>query len=262
MSRKRPNPDLEICFQGAELFPESIPVRSLADTLSAIHRLALRKDDDEEQDLVPIRLLDVKRGSARFLCVADEREQIIDGLRRAGRWLEDPECFDELAYALSPVRRLSEVASALECPIVIRDASDHNEVLVRIFPRTYRDLSNTLLVTGDKTLRGSVQRVGGATETKCALRVSFQTRLLICKVRDEDVVRALAKYLYEDVEATGTAQWIKRNWRIVGFEIREVHQPQSGVLTEAFDALRKAGGNAWDDIEDPESFIEEVTGRS
>jgi len=261
MGNKKPQPVVEVYFGRSEIYPENIPVRSLADTLSAVYRLAVRTEPGEEPESAAIRLLDVRRGSAVFRCVADDGVAMLDGLRRAGRWLDSGAGLEELDYALLPLRRLSEVASALDCPIVIRNPADRTDILARILPGTYDSVANRLLVTGDKTIAGRVERVGGATESKCALRTPNRTRLLHCKVPDEDVVRRLAEHLYQDVVVHGVATWLKRTWSIVTFEIREVQQPRIGVIAEAFEALRDAGGDAWDDIADPRRFIEEISGR-
>jgi hypothetical protein len=65
--------------------------------------------------------------------------------------------------------------------------------------------------------------------------------------------------LYGDVEVTGTAQWLKNSWRIFSFTIHEVReQPVQGSIVEAMEALREAGGKAWDLIDDPRAYLEEI----
>jgi hypothetical protein len=236
-------------------------VRYLADVLSAIHRLATGAEEADDHENVSIRLLSVKRGSAVFQCVAAKPDDIISRLRRAGKWLQNPDQADKLAYALQPLQELSKIASALDCPIIVREPGRDRDVIAKILPETYKSLADSVLVKGDKTIQGNVQRVGGATDRRCALRVTFQSRLLYCTVNSLDLVRTLGRCLYQDVVVSGTATWLKRNWRIVHFKVREVHQPKLGAVTEAFEALRDAGGSAWDQIEDPESYLDELSGK-
>ena len=76
MASKRPEPIFEILFDGPGLYPEKIPVATLASTLSAVQRLAggepnLEDEDDQRtdesvEDDRSLRLLDIKRGSAAF----------------------------------------------------------------------------------------------------------------------------------------------------------------------------------------------------
>ena len=76
MALKHPLPIFEILFDGPGLYPEKIPVATLASTLSAVQRLAegepiLEEEEGVEQpetieDDRSLRLLDIKRGSAVF----------------------------------------------------------------------------------------------------------------------------------------------------------------------------------------------------
>jgi hypothetical protein len=102
--------------------------------------------------------------------------------------------------------------------------------------------------------------VGGATDKKCGLRVPSQSRMLMCNVASVDVARRLGEKLYQEVAVHGMARWLKTSWRIVAFTIREVYQPKLHSASEAIEALRKAGGKGWDNINDPEAFLKEVSG--
>jgi hypothetical protein len=68
---RKPEAQIEILFP--DVFPERVPVRHLADALSAIHQLAT-PDVAEETGALSIRLVDVRRGSAVFRCIADESD--------------------------------------------------------------------------------------------------------------------------------------------------------------------------------------------
>lgn len=258
---KKPEPHLEILFEGREIYPETIPVRTVADAISAINALARRENvDEDESEGKSIRLLEIKRGSARFMCVADEPKEVVQHLRLVGKWLGRNDSIDKLGDSINPLRRLGRVASSLGSPIVIRNPKDGHDIIARIEPQAVEAITGKVLIKGEKELPGDVQRVGGATERKCALRVSFQSRLLYCTVDNEMVLRDLARFLYQSVIVRGTATWIRRNYHIVDFTIREVYQPHQGPITEAIEALRSAGGHHWDDITDPEGFLRSTSG--
>lgn len=260
MRARKPKPDLEIYFSGSEMFPERVPVRSLADVLSGIHRLAAPDNDDDEKDSASIRLLDVRRGSAVFRCVVDEADALIPRLRQAAVSLLDPESSEAIGPALPALRGLSTIASALNSPIVIRNPDDREDVIAIIEPDTYKKLSEALLVKGDKSITGTVERIGGAKETRCLLRVPGRRRLLYCNVGSADIARELGIFLYQKVTVVGTAQWLRSTWDLVSFNIREIVQPDSGSLAEAFEGLRIAGGDGWDKVKDPEHYLTEHSG--
>jgi hypothetical protein len=267
--QKKPLPVIEAIFDGPGLVPESIPLGTLTQALSAIRRLAAGthgEDDetDEEIDLGNtngvIQLLDVKRGSAvyRFVCPKDG--SAVDHIKEAGRILDHPDEVGENDYVLNPIGRLSTTAKRLNCRIILKRAGSKNGVLAKIEPESYDRLSESIFITGDTSFTGKVQRVGGATSMRCALRVSFQEKLLFCSVESEEVSRQLGEYLYRDVAVQGHARWIKHTWKVVGFEVKSVTKLDRKPLSDAFQELRDAGGHGWDKIDDPKKHLEEACG--
>jgi hypothetical protein len=273
MIPKKPPSVFEVHFEGAQLYPEAIPLRTMADAFAAIQRLVSGgdRDDEEEQEeetgeAAPddsLRLLEVKRGSAVYKIAGPPPGMAKKNLRIVGRALEHPENLDaEYDYILSPIERLSSIARRLGCTIVLREPSKKNvqgPVLATIEPLSYETISKSLLIQGETSFTGKVVRVGGATALRCGLRVPFRHRLLICKVKDQQVARDIGQLLYSDVVVTGTGQWLKSSWRIVSFTIFGIRpQPVQGSIVEAMEALREAGGKAWDLIDDPRSYLEGI----
>jgi hypothetical protein len=115
-------------------------------------------------------------------------------------------------------------------------------------------------ISGDTSIAGRVLRVGGATEIRCALRVTFQERVLSCVVANIDVAKKLANRLYEEVAVQGSATWLKNTWQMVNFTIKDVHSFKKTKTCQAFEELREAGGKGWDAIEDPQKYLEELSG--
>lgn len=255
-----PKPDIEICFLGKGVFPEDIPLRHVADAVGAVQHLGCTHFEDDGAGLPSVRLLKVKRGSAIYGCVSENPTDLHENVRKTGRQLEATRPSESLAPSLKSIQRLSEIAASADCSIVIRSASDRDDVLATITPETYGTLSASLLLKGTKTISGIVQRAGGATERKCALRVSFQHRLLYCDVGSEDLVRKLGQFLYQDVVVSGQVTWVRASWEVVRFVIQDVQITAPGGIKEGFLALRQAGGEIWDSIDDPKSYLREMTG--
>src|SRR5258708_23661963 len=186
--RKKPWAVFEVLFDGPQMLPETIPLGTLTQALSAIRRLATgtesQEDDDESSDTEEaggaIRLLDVVRGSGVYRFVCPETDQAVDRLRLAGRALANPEEFGEKDYILNPIERLSITARRMGCRIILREANKEDGILATIEPESYERISDKLFITGDTSFMGTVERVGGATSMRCALRVAFQQRLLFC----------------------------------------------------------------------------------
>ena len=267
---KKPTAVFEVYFQGKNLYPENIPLGSLTTALSQIRRLAAggdgpdEEDEDEAAPLAPedgsIRLVDVRRGSAAFSFVAPAATISLEHLREVGRVLENPDTFEGEDFILRPVDLLSGVARRLGCSILVRTAGKDKAVLARVGPDSYERLSERLFLTGETAVKGRVERVGGATSRRCALRVSFQSRLLYCGVANDDLVRQIGNFLYQNVTVRGEAQWLRSSWRLVSLKIKSVSRQAGGTIAEAFQALRDAGGDAWDEVDDPKSYLEGVAG--
>jgi hypothetical protein len=267
MATKKPEAVFEVVFSGPGVYPEQIPLGSLSRILSAIHSLAmgheLPTDDDGEavadDDKDPVRLVDVKRGSAILRFADRAAKQSIKNLREVGRILKDPEKIGDNIHILNPIEDLSASARRLNCSIIMKQAHSNNGVLARIEPTSYHSLSQSVFVSGETAVMGSVQRVGGATARKCGLRVSFQPRMLFCRVASTELARTLGQLLYQQVVVHGTARWVKASWRLYSLEISAVKELKEGTAEQAIESLRQAGGKGWDDIDNPQEFLEETT---
>ena len=258
---KKPPPAFEMHFQRPGIYPEEVPLGVLSRAFAALQRLALGDDelvdDDEESALVPegFSLVQVKRGSAIYQIATRKPELAIARLRQTGGVLDDPESIGDKDFMLGPLDELSAVSRSLDSPILLKTPGRDGVVLATIVPTSYSHVSKSLFVEGETTLFGRVERVGGATERKCGLRIPNRVRMLFCRVASDDVARRLGQKLYQNVSAQGTAHWMKTTWRIVRFTIREIHQPKLKPFRKMIDDLRNAGGSDWDKYPDPEAYL-------
>jgi hypothetical protein len=270
MSKKAPEPIFEVEFTGSGIYPEKIPLGTLARTLTAIQRIAsgLEVEEEEAEETAEnelesgeIRLLNVRRGSAVYRFAGESASVGLQRLRTAGIILHKPDELGDNDYMLGPLERISASAKSLDCEIIVRTPGKAGSVLAKIGPRSYEEIAKSIFVVGETSITGEVQRVGGATDVRCALRVAFQQRLLFCKVDNTETARKLGDCLYKPVTANGCARWVRGTWRIRSFTITSVNPFKQGSILDAFEALYDAGGNGWDGVENPEQYIEEVTGK-
>ncbi|HUE69850.1 MAG TPA: hypothetical protein VMP01_03090 [Pirellulaceae bacterium] len=268
--QKKPSPTFEIQLRGTAVVPEKVQLHQLNEMLSAVQRLASGHDFDEsegDEDAGDgehegaMSLLGVKRGSAIFQCLARNPRDAVRNLAGAGRFIDDPNADTEgkFSYSLRPIQRLSRIATSLDCEIFIRTVDDRDKILATVDSNSFHRVSTSILVSGETTLIGRVQRVGGATRMRCALRVAGMHRLLFCDVADQEVARALGNKIYEEVTLRGTARWLQRSWKLYDFRIHAIEDaPVRKPLRKALDALRNAGGKAWESIDDPSGLLESL----
>ncbi len=264
-SQKKPLATFEVRLVGPDVLPERIPLHVVSDALSAVQDIASGRDSFEEQH-VPleksINLLDVRRGSATYRCVARAPEEAVANLTRFGTLLasldDKRENGDGLVTALRPIETLSDIARAVGGQVQVSIISQHKTPAFSVCQDHYRRISEQLFVTGETTIVGRIERAGGATEMRCLLRVPERRRLLYCNVKTQRLARRLGQHLYQDIAATGTAKWIHHNWRVYAFTINDFTQPRLGNVTEAITELRNAGLSAWDEVDDPGKYIREL----
>ncbi|MBU4270818.1 MAG: hypothetical protein KKE86_06795 [Planctomycetes bacterium] len=258
-------PTFEVRFVGPGLAPERIPLRAVSDALSAVQDLASGRDPYETPH-VPldkgIGLVKVRRGSAVYSCVSRAPDEAISNLSHVGLLLSSTGDHggeeDGLVAALRPVESLSDVARSIGSRVEVSLVNHDGPPLFVIDKDAFQRISSRLLMHGDTTVIGRVERVGGATNMRCMMRVPGRRRALHCDVKGNDLVRRLGQHLYEQIVATGTATWIHRSWRIYRFKIRDFTQPKLGDPIEAIERLRNAGLKAWDHIPDPDALFQEL----
>lgn len=269
MSRKstaKKRTTFNIKLSGPAVEPGMVPLRTLGRLLAAVQRLI-----DPDRDLVlPLRnqgeaskvhLMGVRKGSAIYRCTADSPEPVLQKLHLAGERIVSPDSHSLDSGFLGSIEELSEAAKSLGCVIEILDPSRRGlvSVLARIEPQTYSLVSASAFITGFTTVAAKIERVGGATEMHCGIRVSNQPRrMVICGITDESLVRKLGQYIYQDVLLEGHARWIRSSMELKRLDITGMRQMPGGSMLDCLERIRDAGGNAWDKIPD----ISEVLGRN
>lgn len=260
-ARKKPDLFFEVRFVGTDLAPDKISLRNVSDALSALQDLASGRDP-YETDRVPhdkgIGLVKVLKGSAVYRCISRAPEEALKNLSRVGEILSSCEQndWDELVAALNPIQSLSKVAKSVGCRVEVTTTAITKPLFV-VTDDDFDKISSRLLLSGEATVVGQVERVGGATEMRCLLRVPGRRHLLYCDVSNKDLAQRIGQHLYEDIVATGTAVWIHQSWRIYKFRINGFTQPRVGDAGKMIEELRGAGLSAWDKVDDPEAYIKE-----
>lgn len=269
MPAKVPKPVFELVFTGGGIYPEKIPIAKVAEAFSAVRRLVtgevLGEEDEAEDDggtmLPVVSLLDVKRtSSAVFRFVGPPHVIAAERIAETYKVLKDPESIGVREYIIRPLKDLSGIASALGCAIVIRGHGKHDGVEARIESDSFAKISNSLFLSGNTSIWGTVQRVGGVTAMRCALRLPDNNRLLFCEVESLELARQLGDFLYQRVVASGRAQWLKSTMHLFSFAITGVSQPMQGSIEEHLKAVWEAGLNDWQQLTDPDAHLQEVRG--
>ncbi len=252
-------PALEVRFESGDISPDKIPMPDLALVIRAVQRLASGRITEDSSPLLEeekLRLVGVRRGSARYSLAGPGPAAVGVHLRVLGRVIDRPDQIGEDDYILQPVGTLSRAATRLKCEISIREPGRGGAVLARIGPETYSHLTRSVLIAGQTEFGGKVERVGGASRSRCGLRVAFQKRMLICRVPNPVDARTLGENLYKRVVVSGEASWIKSTWRVFAFRVEAVRPLKEGSLSDKIRAIREAGGGDWDTVKDIRGYLD------
>ncbi|NJO55608.1 MAG: hypothetical protein HC834_03760 [Rhodospirillales bacterium] len=264
---KKPSADFVVRMVGSDIRPWAVPLRKLTSAMSAVQRLIEQRDDfaEEEDEAagknVPLQLLDIKSGSAAYRVSSAMPAETLSILSTTGHQINSPKSVDWTSATLSSVKELSEVAKALGCVIEFRQPGEGRTlggVLAKIEPDTYDKVSSAVFVTGDTSVYGKIERVGGKTEMHCGLTVPEQHRMIICKVDGAELTRELGQFMYQFLVVNGMATWVRRGSFLRSMTIRSYDPPKSGSITDALEAVYQAGGSAWDEVDDPDAAITQM----
>jgi hypothetical protein len=271
--------DFIVRLVGSDVKPWKVPMRSLSRLMDAIQRLVEQSDgedtepsaDEQENQDGPLvglgsnvlKLVGIRAQSAGYAISTPFKENALSLLASTGRAIENPADSEWSAPTIASLRDVSEIAKGLGVKVEIRKPTAGGklgEVIAKITPLTYENIASAAFVRGNTTLYGTVERIGGASEARCAFRLPDEGKLLYCGVAGDELAKKLSLFLYQDVSIHGEATWLRANWRICNFEITAFDPPKTGSFQDALADIWKAGGKAWDKIDDPKAFIAEIRG--
>ncbi|MGB2822128.1 MAG: hypothetical protein WBF17_14185 [Phycisphaerae bacterium] len=222
---------------------------------------AEREEDEIAHPTAPLHLIGIVQGSAAYKVAARDSERALQTLREMGRCLQEPDGAQWGPEILSPVEELSNVARSLGCSIEFKHPGTRGAVLATITPLSYDSLSETAFVRGESSVYGYLERVGGAVKRHCGLRLPNQpTKMVICPVQTEELIRQLGQHVYQNVLVSGTVTWFRRTGRVKSIIVKSFEPSKHGSILQTLRHIHEVGGKAWDEVGDPEGLIKEMRG--
>jgi len=274
-NRHRPKPDFEIRLVGKDMKPWGVPMRALARALNAVQRLIEPTDEAESQEeqeqdksaesvmsIAPLHLIGIVYRSAGYSVSANNPERTIQTLSKAGQALKNPDSEEWNLDLLSPIEELSSLARSLACAIEFKQPGKDGQVFATVDAESYAMLAATAFVIGESSVYGYLERVGGATDQRCGLRLPSQPqRMVYCTVKTEDLVRQLGQHIYENVLVSGIVTWFRKEWRVKHICVTDFEPSKTGSILKTLEEIYEAGGKAWDDVDNPEHLIADMRGK-
>lgn len=272
-SNKSPDADFVIRLVGSNIKPWAVPYRQLNRIVAAVQRLIEQREvlGEEEEENAPergsdrtISLLAIKNGSAAYQLASRNREATMLALASTRDSVERPESADWTPATLSSVEDISEAAKSLGCVVEFREfvrSHPFGDIIATIKPETYSEISPSAFISGQTSVFARIERVGGATEMHCGIRIPAQnSRMVICRVKSESLVRELGQYIYQEAFLSGLGTWLRHNRMLKRLVISSIEPPKKGSFRDAAKRIHDAGGYVWDKVDDPHALISELRG--
>ncbi len=246
------------------VLPEDVSSRQLADLMDAVRHLAWGTTQDEaelslgeeaEPRRPEVAVVSIVRTSAAYRCAIEGAQSRLQHLRLVGERIESKRLDDQTVAAFEPLRELHRICKSLNSSVELRDGKS-GDVLARVRPQDdLSDLLTGLVSEGSASVIGTVERIGGATKPRVAIRVPPQQKLLFCGVRNRQLAQELGGLVYQAAELSGQGTWLVSNQRLLNFTVEQFRRLPSTPLAEGFAKLRARQRNPWDNIPDPEAFL-------
>lgn len=276
--RRKPEADFVIRLVGSGMRPWRVPFRNLARVLNAVQRLVEQREEEDDADVVPsgeiapaaaldagtLRLIDVKDSSAAYRVAAPNPKAALRLIGETGQSIKEPSKANWTLATLSSLEELSEIARSLGCEIEFRlpgagKGRQYGDVLATIRPSTFTEVQGTAFISGRTSVYATIERVGGATKAHCGIRIPEQLRkMVICRVDNDDLVRQLGQFIYQDVVLIGRGTWLRHSLHLRHFVIEAYEPPKTGSFRDALRRIYDAGGHAWDRVDDPDALLAEI----
>jgi hypothetical protein len=278
----KPNPHFYIRLVGTGIKPWIVPMRALARVMDAVQRLVDQREDEFEAEgegivgeqgekesagvdvsLRALRLVGLTTKSAGYAVASTTPEIAISVLSETGKSIRSPQNAEWSGSQISSIKDLSEVAKSQGCVIEFRESGRGGamgDVLAKITPLTFDEISGSAFVYGDTSIYGRLERIGGATEPHCGLRIADQPKMVICHIAGTELIRKMGQYLYQDIIVTGEAKWLRHNWQIRDMKITSFEAPKTGEIRDVLERMWQAGGKEWDKVRDSDKVIQRMRG--
>lgn len=261
---KRPRSDrFQIKFNSEDVHPDNIRIKDLAQVLQSLEEglIAIVKKESTPilENGLGISLVGIKEG-----CAAVELKPIGESgkaavkpamkeMLRAIKTKDRSEFPSEVAKS---IQRVEEFSLKYECNSEFRLHSDNKRPNAVVRPPTILKIVKDAPLTGETTIYGKVESVGGASSPAVWLRQSDGTRFQVSI--SYDMAPDFGKKIYSWVGLRGYAQWENDDGSLQSFKLIEILDYDQMPLTEAFDQLTQKIGGFFEEIDDVNAFVEDL----
>lgn len=249
-----PSQNLKIKFEGQGISLGTISSNELADILSSyesalIH--TIQKDNPELKDApVFVSLTNVKEGSAEYLLSPTHKEVTLAAADRINVAIKERKT-NTLPYkTVENLNSIWKFTYRRNCKAVLNGSNRVQSV--EINPDWEIKIDETFFYTGETTIYGRLERVGGS---KPRIRVKLDDDQVVFSDVPSQMAKILATRLYESVALKGLAKWRIDDYSIEEFKALDYILIEDLPIKESIEELGNVIGKYWKKIASPDDYL-------
>lgn len=245
---------LFVKLSGASVSLDSLNASELAELITAHEKALLaemRKDSEihiSDEDAT-LSLVGIQEGSIQLIFNSHHAD-----LQVAFRNICHAIASRTIDKLSSPTQEcLKTIKKIVKLHGMIAEFYDTQGITASLTSETPIPVKNMVYVTGETTLYGRVERVGGKTPKVWLMLGDNET--IVCEI-SESLAIEVANYLYQWVSVFGKAKWNSSDYSIESFKILGINKEFQAIpLNEAFEYLSQEIGHYYNEI-DPIEYVQ------
>lgn len=248
---------IEIKISGENLSPATIRAKELAAILvnaeEMIISTIINADHTIKKEEIIIGLVSIEKGSVD-LCFESQSPQLVySAYEKLTQAIRTDNYVNISEPSIEAIGEFVAFSKKHNCITEFGYKNGNSQILAKITPQT--NISSSEYFWGETTIYGYVQRVGGKKPSVKVKTISGQN--LVCTTTQE-IAKKVGSHLYNWVGLSGIASWDNKTLRINSFKISEITEYEETDNQRVFDMLSSNFGEYFEDIENPDEFVNKL----
>jgi hypothetical protein len=251
---------MQITLSGKDITPDNIRAHDLADLIVSVEdsliSVILKQNPNADPEQLVIGLVDIETGSTRLKFSSQIPQLALSAFIAITTSISNDNYSSLPPSSVKAIQKISDFTKKRNCEATFAIPSDTQHT-AKITPTTVINLPENAFISGETTVYGKVERVGGATP-KVVIRTA--TNSSISSAVSEDLAKKLAQRLYSWMGLRGTATWCTEDFTMEDFKIEDITEYEEQPLKKSMDELSRLIGTYWQDEKDVTGTIAQMRG--
>ena len=251
---------MQITLSGKDITPANIRARDLADIIISVEEsltsIILKQNPATDPEQLVIGLVDIETGSTKLRFSSQLPQLALSAFVALTTSISNNDYTSLPASSVRAIQKISDFAKKRQCIAAFEVPSDTSHS-ARITPDSVIDFPENAFISGETTVYGKIERVGGATP-KVVIRTG-ENKSISCAV-SEELAKNLAQRLYSWMGMRGTGTWSTEDYTMEEFNIEEISTYEDQPLEKSINELSSLIGKYWQNEEDVISAVSKIRG--